>query len=343
MPIWSDGYEALWSVREVNRRTWADGQAFVGALSVSISRNCDDDVPLMESATMELDREWPGGERWLRIYLEARDGGGAERHALATMLFGCEAEDRAHGSTVCSLNGRSALKPCDDARLERGTYAPAGCDGAEFAAKLIAQCTPAPVHIEGSFTVAEHVVFDLGATYLEAAWALLDAGGYCIQLDGRGEVHVMPLPSSPSLVLDRSAAGMLLDGSRRSLDISAVPNRYIAVSDEETAVAVNEDDEGSETSYAARGRWVDVVDASPLRIGGETLTAYARRRLAEERKKAVKVRYTREFSPGVHPFGIVRGCFPALGIEGDMRVISQDLSCGAGVTVDEVIGLEVTV
>ena len=106
------------------------------------------------------------------------------------------------------------------------------------------------------------------------------------------------------------------------------------------AVATN-DDPASSVSRAARGRWVDKVDTSPVLVNGESLEMYAERKLVEESTVLRRYSYEREYWPGVTPHSIVRASLPANGVEGDLRVISQSLECGKGVKVAETAGLEV--
>lgn len=331
------GYTAEWAVERVNVDTWADAGRLGGVLSVSVSRDCTDDVPLLETGEMELDGEafeWS----WCRVYMIAD---GAEKRAMATLLFENTSRTHSHGSTTVKARGRSVLQPAADRKMVRGSYAAKGTDGAARAGRLIADCTPAPVVVEGSFTLSADYVFDLGSTYLMAAWRLLDAGGWCIQVDGDGTIHVRPLPGEPCLELSRTNAGLLLPGIDDEFDLSEVPNRYYAVDDDEVAVAVN-DDEGSIVSHASRRRWVDVVDEAPTLVDGETLEAYAKRKLAEASVVTREYTYSREWADDVQPFGLVRATLASNGVEGDLRVMRQTLRCGNGVVVEETAGKEVS-
>lgn len=334
MANWKQGYTASWRVVKVNPETWADGEVLKGVESASVDRSATDSVPLIDSGTMTVSEAMP--ETWCRIQM-ARDG---ERIDIATLLFQ-SVSTRVDKASRYVANGFSVLKPADDMVLVRGTYAPKGVDGAAYAASLLEECVMAPVQVEGSFRLGEHVVFDIGSTYLEAAWSVLDAGGFCIQTDGTGIIHIRELPSEPALHLDRlnrEVVGVSIDDE---YDLSGVPNRYYAVDGSDFAMAVN-DDPNSPTSYEARGRYVDAIDTSCTRVLGETLAAYAARKLKEASVVTRKRSYTREYWPDVHPLSIVRGALPKAGLSGDMRVLSQSITCGKGVTVNEVAGLEVS-
>ena len=333
---WGSGYSATWRVTEVDPRTWADSGEVAGVSSASVERDAKSDAPLLESGTVTLDTE-PHGEfreRYLRIIMMAHQGGVSERVNVATLLC-CETEGGFNrGMESRELVGRSVLWPASTRRPSAGTYVPRGADGAAWAADALRSCIKAPVSVDGSFALAEAVVLDVGATLLEAVWAVLDAGGFCLQIDGDGTVHVRPRPTSPELSLDEAGARLLHHGVRRSLDLSEIPSRYIAIEGALVAEAVN-DDPNSPTSEAARGYAVDVVDTTPQRLAGETLAAYARRKLAELSVVKESRSYTREYWPGVLPLSMVRGTLNGVGLDGDMRVTRQSLTCGRGIVVAE--------
>jgi len=339
---WTRGYSCHWRAYEVKRSTWADGAPVEGLRSVTVSRECSGSAPTLESGSVRVDAE-PGAEmpeRYLRVVLVATQDGVSERVDVATMLCAATGGTVSRGVDEVELTCRSVLMPAATARLDAGTYAPRGCDGVAWAASMLSGAVAAPVEASGGFSVDQHVVFDLGSTVLEAVWSVLRAGGHTLQVEGDGTVRVLPLPTDPALVLDQARARLLSPGVRHRLDWTAVPNRYVAVDGAEVAEAVN-DDPGSVTSTVSRGYRHDVMDTSPKRVGGETLAAYCRRRLEEESTLMDERTYVREWWPGVLPGSVVRGSLSSVGIEGDLRVSAQTLTCGRGVTVEETAAREV--
>lgn len=338
---WRDGYSTEWCVFAVNADTWDDERRIDGIMEVSISRDGTDDVPLLETGTMKADSADPFDWSWCRICMRA-DQDGFERVPMATLLFEQGSTHTQFQAPTCELRGRSVLQPAADMRLAHGYYAPSGCDGAEFAANLLRECTPAPVNVEGSFSLVDDVVFDLGSTYLAAAWSVLQAADWCMQIDGDGTINIREKPKEPSLELDKAHAGLLIPGIDRTLDLTDIPNRYIAIQDGKSAIATNEDP-NLLASYQRRGRWVDEVDTAPVPVDGEDLLAYAQRKLAEKSTVLREFSYIREYWPGVVPYSLVRATLPGHGIEGELRVMSQTLECGKGVKVSEKAGQEVRV
>ncbi len=339
MADWLGGYSAEWSVYRVNPETWDDSGVVDGIVSVDVSRDGTDDVPLIETGTMQVDGEGLEDGSWCRVYMVASQDA-PEKIAMATLLFERQSSRVEKGVKSVSARGRSVLQPVADRKIARGAFVPAGANGADYVARLLRECTPAPVSVVGSFSVVDDLVFDIGASYLDAVWQVLNAAGWCVMISGRGEITVCAKPTDPALELDRAHAGLLIPGVGNDFNIIDIPNRYYAVMDDETAVATNER-EGSKPSYVERGRWVDKVDNSPTLIDGESLEHYAMRKLTEESTVLQKYDYAREFWPDVTVFSMVRATIANNGVEGDLRVLTQTLKCGSGVTVTETAGMEV--
>ena len=339
---WSAGYRATWRVYRVDRRTWADAGLLGGVSEVGIERTCDEDAPLLERGSMTVDADVGAAfeEGYYRVVMTATQDGESERVDVATLLCCSTSGDVNRNVDVREVLGRSVLYPASTTELEPGSYAPAGVDGVQFCAGLLRASINAPVVTSGGFTLDEHLVFDNGTKVLAAVWQVLDAGGCVLQVAGDGTVSIMPKPTEPDLTLDRAHARLLHPGVHHELDYSEVPNRYIASDGGDEATATN-DDPLSVTSTVSRG-WVhDVRDDSPTRVDGETLQAYAERRLEEESMVYDVRTYTREWWPGVVPHSLVRGSMAAVELDGDMRVVTQSLSCGRGITVEETARREV--
>ena len=332
---WSRPYTSDWRVFRVNPSTWADADALPGALSAEITRDMGGDAPEVDSGTLKLEAATfePG---YLRIAMTAVQGGEAERVDVATLLCEGASSEVDHGS-VLEITGRSVLHPAAVTVVLAGEHVPRGGDGAQHAARLLRACVHAPVEVYGGFTLDEAYDFEFGTSHLEAAWQVLDAGGYIIQIDGAGRVAIRPKPTNPALTLDRAGTRLLMPGVKRELDYSDVPNRFTALERGEMATAVNET--GSPASRDARGYWHDETDDAPKRVNGETLAAYAARRLEELSIVPDERTYTREWWPGVLPGSVVRGSME--GLSGDMRVESQEIECSHGLTVQETASREV--
>ncbi len=338
---WTRGYTARWRVCRVDPRTWADGDELPGFVGAKVEHTDQGDAPLIDSGSLELVTDGSGFEiGYYRLTMVAEQGGATERADIATLW--CEASGGSFnaGTDTLDIEGRSVLWPASVALMPRGSYAPMGADGASWAAARLREVLAAPVELNGGFTLSSWVVFDDGTSVLEAAWAVLRAGGYTIRIDGDGTVRIGPMPTEPALVLDEARSRLLAPSVAHSIDWSSVPNRYVAIEGTRLAMVINDDPE-SPTSTASRGYRRDALDTSPSRVNGESLEAYAARKL-EEASTVLDVRtYSREWWPGVQCGDIVRGSIATVGMDGDLRVTKQSVECGMGAQVTEEAGMEV--
>lgn len=330
----SKSYTSEWRVFRVNRATWADADAIDNVDQVEITRTADGS--LIESGSMDVTGDL--ATDYYRIVMTAIQDGEAQRVDVGTLLFDINGGEVNYGTTSQSADGYSVLYPASKTAIITGQYAPAGINGAAYAAELLRDAINAPVEVEGSFTLNDHVVHEIGASVLEAVWAVLDAGGYVIQIDGRGVIHIRPKPTEPALVIDSANAKLLSHGISYTRDISEIPNRYICIVGNLKVIAIN-DSENSEVSTVRRGYCVDEVDEKPTPINGETLNQYARSRLHEMSYLTDEHEYTREYAPDVNVYSIVRASIE--GLEGDLRVTDQSITCSHGITVDETANREV--
>ena len=325
---WTRSYTSTWRVFKVNRKTWADGEMLKKVDSASVSRTADGRV--LESGSLEVSGEF--NTDYYRIVMTAEQGGEVERVDVATLLFEVNGGQIDFGRTVHSVDGFSVLHPAETTAITLGEYAPAGVDGVLYAKELLESVINAPVETEGSFTLNDHVVHELGSSVIDAVWAVLDAGGYIIQIDGRGVVHIRPKPKEPSLYITNSSIGLLNNGIDFTSDMSDIPNRYIVIDDSNVVIAENHDPE-SIVSTVSRGYFVDMVDTSPTPVNGKTLQEYANDRLKELSILREERSYVREYAPNVYLYSLVRASIN--GLEGDLRVTSQSVDCGNGITVNE--------
>lgn len=339
---WTDGYTATYLVHRVNPKTWENAELVANVDSMQVERDGTGEAPMLESGRAAI--TVPAGESfapgYYRFTMRAEQNV-IEDVDIATLYCHSAGGTTNYGVTDLDIEGESVLKPAADRLLTSGSYAPRGADGARFAADLLGECLHAPIDVGASFALAQHVVFDIGDSYLEAVWSLLKAGGCIMQIDGDGTVSIVKRPTEPSLVLDSSTASMLMPEIQPSVDYDGIPNRYTAIDEFESVTVVN-DDPNSITSTVSRGYVKDEVDDSPTRVDGETLTAYARRMLQEKSTVDDERVYDREYYPNVHPFSIVRGNLPSIGFDGDMVVRSQSLKIEHGIVVTEKAAHEIT-
>ena len=331
---WARSYTSTWRVFRVNKDTWADGQEVGNVDAVSVERTADGE--LLESGSMEVTDSFEPG--YYRVVLTAEQDGDIERVEVATLLFEATSGNYNYGTSTHSAEGYSVLYPASTTAMLNGSYAPKGINGAEYAARLLRAAINAPVVVDGSFTLNDYVVHEFGQTVLTAVWSVLNAGNFVMQIDGAGRVHILPKPTDSSLSLSGVNVQYLQPGIDYELDDSQVPNRYIAVNGLLQAIVEN-DSPSSSVSTVNRGFTVDIVDTEPMPVNGETLTAYATRKLQELSTVADTRTYTREYYPGVNIYDLVDAGVD--GMTGTLRVVQQSLTCNYGITVTEQSSTEV--
>lgn len=317
----------MWRVFKVDRDTWADSDPVSGFVSAHVERSLDGSLIDSGSLVLDTDVSESFDEGYYRISM-AEAGG---RTDIATLL--CRKGDGTRDRGRCRLDvtGLSVLEPARAMKLSSGEYAPAGCDGAEFAAALLRRCVHAPIRVAGSFGLDSNVVFDIGSTVLDAAWLVLDAGNHIMQIAGDGSVSIVARGSGDPVPLDEDSVA---PGIPHHRETGKVKNRYKAVDGPLTAIAVN-DYPASPTSVPSVGYYDDEVDESPTRVNGETLQAYAERRLSELSVIEERFEYTRTWVDGILPGTTVVARLPRAGVEGELVVRSQSIECGALVKVRE--------
>lgn len=324
--------EEYFRVHEVDPHTWLPVREVKGVESFCVKRSTSDDAPLLESGDMDASEEITEG--YYRVTAMTASG---EAVDVATLLMVPDGATYSYQTWGGGVSGKSVLTPASERRFRPGSYVPKGTDGAAYCARLLREVIAAPVSVEGSFALGDHVVHDLGQSYLDGIWEVLDAGAFCIQIAGNGTVNIRPKPIMPALTISTSERGMLMPEIGRSYPIEDVPN-VLKVYDVEQEAEARNDDPASPTSTVARGRVIEEVEESPTRKEGETLANYAIRRLAELSDVYETLDVEREHVAGIMPYSVIEANLPEAGISGTFRVMSQTIECELGMKVGETWG-----
>lgn len=327
---WLDGFTGAYYATYIDPVSWRDLERFE-ITEGGITRSSTD---LRATASLKCTDYPQGTEKWIRVYLDARQGGNVAKVPLFTGLA---------TSPGIELNGTlvdnkvecySVLKPCEDILLERGWYIPAETSGAQAVKNLLA-ATPAPVVIDGNSPVLnEAVIAEDGESNMTMIDKVLTAIGWRLRLDGDGTIHVAPPASEPSVIYDPLENDAIEPAITITRDWYAIPNVFRAISDGVSATAK---DESLKSPYSIpnRGREVWAEEDDCELSGYETIAEYAMRRLKEEQKVGVEVKYSRRFNPNIQPSDLVQLHYPAQGLDGVYEVVSQSLNIGFGCKVDE--------
>lgn len=321
---WGASLTLSWRLVEIDPSMWEPGESVGGVVSASVTRDVGGALLESGNVSVEVPLDYQPTEFWGRLEVIAEQGGITERWPVATMLMspGDMAVNR--GRKLVPYDCSSVLKAAADTVLQTGYSVPAGGDGAKAAAEILAAALPCPVYVHGSFTLDDGLVVSRGTSRLEAAQMLVDAAGWCIQVDTYGAVSVRDVPSEPSLVLDSSTESLLCTGVTVGGPSRNLPTVYIAVDGLQTARA-----------EVASARPVEVYDDAPKRVNGETLQDYAERMLRELRKQTYSRSYRRAWVPGLTVFDVLDGNLPDAGLDERMHITSQRFSMGGEFVVEE--------
>lgn len=326
---WIKGLSVETYIMEVDSESWKDIDR-IEIMGGSIART---DEGLRNAADLECKDYDQTKERWIRIYLDARQSGDGEHRALFTGLASAPDRD-IYGvvntnKVVCS----SVLQPCNDVLLPRGWYAPAGANAATVLRDLLS-ATPAPVEVIGETPkLLNHIVAEERETRLTMVDKVLLAIGWRLQILGDGTIRISEKANAPLIMLDPNKNDCIETDLTVSYDWYSAPNVIRATTD--TASVTYKDMSDSQLSVMNRGReiWVEETDCNLN--DGETLESYAIRRLKELQMIRNGVSYRRRFIPDIYTTDLVELHYPAQNIDGVFYIESQNITLGYGATVSE--------
>lgn len=336
--IWSDGFSASYYITLVDPKTWRD----VGRMEItggSVSRSPDG---LMQSADLDMTELPDNGEAWIRIWLDAEQGG-VEHVPLFTGLTSAPARGIDGRRESFQVECYSVLKPADDVLTERGYYVAAEVPAPQAAARLL-RVGAAPVEVEAVSNpprLTESVVAEDGETNLTLARKILDAVGWRIRIDGIGTIRIEPDRDAVVATFDLTANDVIEMSLSDECDWYSCPNVFRAISGDMSAIA-RDDNPESPLSTVSRGREIWEEETSVTLGTNESLAAYSFRRLKELQSPARTAKYKRRFYPDVNVGDLVRINHPEIGIDGLFRIKSQDMDltygCRTSETASEVKG-----
>ncbi len=313
----------------VDPASWRDQQR-IRIISGKTSRS---DEGLRQSADLTVSEFEQAEEKWIRVWMDSRQGGSAGHDALFTGLASTPAASRGTSTKEVQIDCHSVLEPAEQADLERGWYAPAGASAGDIIKQLL-ECTPAPVTIAPEAPeLTRYVLAEDDETHLTMVEKILDVIGWRIRINGLGEIAVIPKASEPAAVFGRSR-----DMIEAPVDVDAdwfsCPNVFKATSDGKTAVA-RDDSPDSPLSTVSRGREVVMTESDCDLNSNESLEEYAIRRLEEEQRKEEKLSYKRRFDPDVTVSDLISIEYPSQKLRGTFYVDSQEIDFKKGSNVSE--------
>ena len=332
---WNKGYEASYYMSVVDSATWRDIERIeITGGSITL----DDDQGLRGSASLSCTDYDYGIEQWVRIWLDVEQSGSYDHVPLFTGLA-TSPKHKTKGTLVTnSLECYSVLSAVEAVDLLRGWYAPAGRRSGDIIRELLESSTPAPVIVEEDSPILEdYIIADDNETHLSMVYKILTSmGNWRLRVDGRGEIHVMPVSTSPVAVFDAVDNDVIETEIDIDNDRFSCPNVFIAIQDDLMAVARDENP-NSDLSVDIRGREVWAKESGVQLMENETIEEYAARRLAESQKSYITAQYNRRFIPDVLPGDVVSIYYPNNGLYGPFAVSSQNIDLSYAAKTSETV------
>ena len=317
---WNKGYTAQFYAAEVDTDTWHDKDV-IQIISGSISRGTDG---LRESADVTCRNFDANTEKWIRIYLNAKQGGNIVHTPIFTGLAVSPEENIDGNIRDYPVQCYSVLQPAEDVLLERGWYAPVGINGAELVKRLLS-VSPAPVKIvDESKGLTKAIVAEDEETNLSMANKILKVIERRLRILGDGTIEICKVATEPSAQFDVYNNDSVEPKVNKKRDWFKCPNVFKAIQGNMTAIA-RDDDPNSILSTVKRGREVWKQETVSSLNTGEGISAYARRRLKEEQSAGISISYNRRYKPNLLIGDVVRMDFPLQGIVGNYRIKSQSI------------------
>ena len=320
---WDKGYKARYYCTRVDPATWRDVETY----DITDGRVTKRQSDTMETASVNMTDIPFTGEKWIRIWLDARQESSGAREPLFTGLASVPGLNWNGHRKECALECYSVLKPMADVLMQKGWYAAAGMNGAQLVASLLSIGAAPVTYDENSPILSESIVAENKESNLSMAQKILSAIGWRIRISGDGWIHICPKAEGPIVTFDSLEYDMLETEISDKQDLFSVPNVFRATSRKMTAT-IRDEDPNNIYSTICRGREVWKEELNAKLSNGESIEEYVSRRLKEEQQPARICSYARRFHPDAVPGDVIRLSYPAQNIEGDFQIDTQRIDLG---------------
>lgn len=320
---WSKGYVSSCYATYVDPYTWGDTNRF-DIISGSVSRTSTE---LRQSAELECPTYEMNTERWIRVYLDAKQNDEVTHEPLFTGLATSPTVNINGVVTSQKVKCYSVLKPAQDILLPLGWYVPAGANGVEMIRSLLS-VLKAPIESIGSAPIiTRNIIAEGNETRLTMVSKILDAMHWMLRITGNGTIQLLEPPKDVKLICDPAENDIVEPSLSISNDWFDCPNVYRANMDDVSATVKDDD------AIARRGREVWLENDVSALAEGMSLAEYARLALAQAEKIEETASYIRRFEPETNVGDVVRMRYEQ--IYGNFRITSQKFNLGLGQAISE--------
>lgn len=342
MTDWLAPMQQSFEYYTVDPGTWTDVTRLTSVTSCSITRDIETDT--LGSASIKMDEDI--GESYVRVYLVANQNGVSEKVPLGTFLV--QSPGSSFDGTHETMNG-DAYTPLIELKENQpplGYFVPKEGNIMKYAAEITGDHLRAPVvSATSEGLLYDDFVSNTDDTWLTFLTDLVGMDKFYFNLDEMGRVLFAPKQDTAALqpvwTYDDSNSSILYPEIDLDRDLYGIPNVvevvYSGEHDIYTSRVVN-DDPNSPISTVSRGREITKRITDPSFSGEPTqrmVDEYAEQALREVSTLEYTVKYKHGYCP-VRIGDCVRINYERSGItDVKARVISQNIACEPGCSVDE--------
>lgn len=313
---WNNGFTYKIYGKVIDPNSWADRAKFDITDGIISKTNKE----LRESANISVVNYRAVGEVWIRIYMDISQDSESYHVPLFTGIATSPSQEVNGKVTTTKMECYSALKPLEDIVLTRGWYASAYRKTSRILDELF-QYTPAPVEYADDLPMLQkHLISEDNESCLSMLDKLVEALGLSVRMSGDGSIRVEKLDYTPRAVFSPTDFDIIEPQLTVKNDWYECPNVVMAISDELTAIAKDNNDDSS-LSIPNRGREIWYVEDNVDLGKDETLAEYARRVLQKKQMAVETLSYRRRFVPDLQIGDCIRIRYPQFA--GIYRIATQ--------------------
>ncbi len=335
---WRKGYTAKYYLSFVDINTWRD----TDLLDITGGTIKHELSGLRDSADINCVNYRRDREELIRVWLDTdQDGLTADSHTPLFTGYAVSPGRQIHGyHETETLQCYSVLLPASDIYLPRGWYAPISMSAITLIKQLLLPTRAEVVQHElkkknqNDGTISRTVIAESGETNLSMIEKLLDIMNWRMWLDGMGRVHIAEYETDPKEYFDSISNDIIEPELSITRDWFDCPNVIRVIMDGQSAEAYDWDSD-TPMSINNRGRQVWTEEENVDLNVGETLEAYANRRLKELQRVSETISYQRRYCPDLYPTDVVFLSYPAQDLKGNYMISSQSITLGFNATTSE--------
>lgn len=349
MPDWTGSMQQTFEFYEVDPNTWKDKRRLSNILSCTIRRDSDSDT--LETAGINTTEMM--NECYIRVYLITVQDDIRERFPLGTFLVQTPSINFDGKYSNISLDAYSPLLELKDKKPPLGYTVLKNHIIMDWAYDLTNDNMRAPVvPVTGTTdTLYQNYTAEPDENWLDYIIALMKNANYYYVLDEMGRVLFHPSQRTSALqpvwTFSDDNSSILYPSIQDDYDLYGIPNVVEVIYSGENSDGtplnlyskVINDRADSVTSTVSRGREVLYRETSPS-ISGTPTQQYLDRYAENLLRQMNEIQHTVTYSHGYCPVRVgdcVRLNYERFGLVNQKaRVISQDIQCTSGCTVNEV-------